>query len=1023
MTKIVSKKFGFIRIALAAGVGFPLFIATSANAQTPAASPGEATTERVVVVGSNLPTTETESALPVTTYSAEILQKVGANTPAEGLRQLPSYVGDTATENNSNGGDGQAFITLRGLGPANTLTIIDGRRAFGFSNINAIPIGAISRVEILKDGASAVYGSDAVAGVVNFILLDGPGEAPYEGAESFFLYGNTTDHDARVLNGYLKGGVTGLDGKVAIAAVGEYYDRNDLYSRDRDIAKSADRRSLGGNNQGSPTFAGRGVIRDNVLSGIPPTFVARERILIDPSNNAPSSLADYRLFTGATDPDAFNFRFYTPAIPGVEKASYFVAGRYKIFDDMVQMYGSIMYSKTKQDNGLAPAPFAIGAGVAGASPFNPFLPGRVSNLRYRLVQELGNRRSFYDYDYYRYTVGFKGDFNVKDNQFVSNWGYDAGFVYERNDQLRIDSGDATATGIFGAITTPVNIGGVNTFFNPFIGQTAAPSGDVPHYIAGVLQPGTFHYDNIAIAQLSAYLGHSFFYERDYLYDIKVNGNLFPGLWNGGVGVVVGYEHYNTATHQQPDPVQVADDQLGFGASPNTKYLREENAYFGELKIPLVVSTMNWAWMRSAELNFAYRFETFDNKDQYIHTESTFDSGGTPRLAIRLQPIEDVVLRASWGQSFLSPASFQLFDPVTENAPQVIDTSRLTNGGAPFQPIDGVWQGGNPLLTPEETDSYGAGIVWTPKFIRDWTGGTFTASVDFYQIFTQNVILPADQLAQLILTINGNAILAGTPPAAAPFAIPNVNPGVGGIGVARDPNSANSVTFINSQTANAGKRLVNGMDVNLIYQLPTPNWGQFTWRLGYNYFFTWKAEPVAGAGFTSFAGNFTATLPLAPGAIPYHKGFLSGEWEWRGWDFIVTGNYISSYNDDSGNVLAATVIGGTPTNPAYDIYRRVTDYITLDMQLGYEFRKPVTEAVAASYAKDAKDAKSASAPVGGADNGTIYQRMIWNTKFALGVNNAFDRNPPTTLGAFNDNYDTSLYTIRNRYWYASITKRF
>ena len=87
------------------------------------------------------------------------------------------------------------------------MTLINGRRAFATStNINAIPIGALSRTEILKDGASAVYGSDAVAGVVNFIMLNGPGEAPYEGAELDFLYGNTTDTDAHVLQTYLRGG-------------------------------------------------------------------------------------------------------------------------------------------------------------------------------------------------------------------------------------------------------------------------------------------------------------------------------------------------------------------------------------------------------------------------------------------------------------------------------------------------------------------------------------------------------------------------------------------------------------------------------------------------------------------------------------------------------------------------------------------------------------------------------------------------------------------------------------------------
>ena len=127
----------------------------------------------------------------MTVYTAEVLQKAGANTPVEGLRQLPSFVGNATTENDSNAGNGSAGINLRGIGQQNVLTLINGRRAFlggvnnGSADINAIPISAISRTEVLKDGASAIYGSDAVAGVVNFIMLDGPGEAPYEGAEAF----------------------------------------------------------------------------------------------------------------------------------------------------------------------------------------------------------------------------------------------------------------------------------------------------------------------------------------------------------------------------------------------------------------------------------------------------------------------------------------------------------------------------------------------------------------------------------------------------------------------------------------------------------------------------------------------------------------------------------------------------------------------------------------------------------------------------------------------------------------------
>src|SRR6476469_8748480 len=264
MIRNVLHTFGSFRTALAAVVGIPLVLAGSAYAQNPTPAPNtEATTERVVVTGSYIPTAETESALPVTVYTAEVLKKQGANTPVEGLRQLPSFVGNAATENDSNGGNGQATINLRGLGSVNTLILVNGRRTFNFLDINAIPISALARTEVLKDGASAVYGSDGVAGVVNFILLNGPGEKPYEGAELYALYGNTTDADAHVRQVYMRGGVTGLDGKVSIAAAGEYYSRAGLFARDREISHSADRSNnptglgLGGTNNNSPTFGGR----------------------------------------------------------------------------------------------------------------------------------------------------------------------------------------------------------------------------------------------------------------------------------------------------------------------------------------------------------------------------------------------------------------------------------------------------------------------------------------------------------------------------------------------------------------------------------------------------------------------------------------------------------------------------------------------------------------------------------------------------------------------------------------------
>ena len=1010
MIRYVLKTLGSFRSALAVGVGLPFLIGASAYAQAPTPAPTEATTERVIVTGSYIPTAETESALPVTVYTAEVLQKQGANTPIEGIRQLPSFVGNASTENDSNGGNGQAFINLRGIGQVNTLTLINGRRAFEFSDVNAIPIGALSRTEVLKDGASAIYGSDAVAGVVNFIMLDGPGEKPYEGGEIFALYGNTTDTDAHVRQVYLRGGVTGLDGKVSIAAEGEYYSRANLFSRDRAIAVTGDTSNnpaglgFGGLDNNSPTFAGRVSV---AAAGSALGFPTGQLVLTNLATNQVTP-GSYRAFDvpAGTDPSRFNFRAFTPTIPAVEKAMYYVTGRYKIFGDGLQLYGDVMYSHTKQDNALAGAPFTIsstseasaGRGLieARANIFNPF-GTNLASVRYRTEGELGNRRSFFDHDYQRYVAGINGDFNFKDNGFISRFGYDSGFVYEHFQEQRIDSGDATR-GLIRQNIAPLGFatpaGPGTGLFDPFIGQAAPLIGFAPTYVNGVPTGLTAPYNNVLGAQNSSYLGHSFFFERDFLYDAKINAHLFPNLWDGGWDFAGGYEHREIQQHSVPDPVQAAGDQLGFNQAPNTKTLQKVDSVFLELAVPFVTSTMNVPFVRSLDMSFAWRYEKFNDEDSYSKAKGSFDNinrdenfGGTPRISLRYQPTADVTMRAGWGQSFRSPSPANLFDPPLQDFPQLFDPVI----GVTLQPPGAVSRAGNTAVQPEKTDTYTAGIVWTPKFLPG-----FTMTADWYQIFTTNLILSGDDFAQVLLT---NSVVA-------PF---NTDADCGranDIGIIRFADG--TLDCINSQVGNAGKRNVQGLDVTAVYEIPTERWGKFTFSGGWNHFFTWKAQPGTGA-FNSFLGNYNnGTLPLAPGAIPWNKGFLRGEWEWRHFDFVSTGNYVGDFRDDPA--FFNTFVG----------VRTVPSYITLDMQLSYEFVKPAIEAPP-TYAKDSKDNKNA--PVTEAATPSIWMRMLWGTKLTVGVNDAFDRQPPSVLGAFNDNYDTSLYSIRNRFWYVSMKKTF
>src|SRR2546425_6683882 len=205
MTKNALKTFRFVRLALIAGVGFPFILASNAFAQLPApavpaepgaAAPSTAEVERVIVTGSNIPTAEETGPNPVDTYRPQDIEKLGIRNATDLQTFIPQEAGGTVNQNIANGGDGSVQLNLRGLLAKETLVLIDGKRvAFGslgvagFSqavDINLIPFPMIDHIDILKDGASAVYGSDAVTGVVNFFLIH-----KFRGLEIGGSYGNT----------------------------------------------------------------------------------------------------------------------------------------------------------------------------------------------------------------------------------------------------------------------------------------------------------------------------------------------------------------------------------------------------------------------------------------------------------------------------------------------------------------------------------------------------------------------------------------------------------------------------------------------------------------------------------------------------------------------------------------------------------------------------------------------------------------------------------------------------------------
>src|SRR5438874_13120162 len=233
------------RVVVLAAAGCFLIFAADAVAQLPAPS-GGAEVERVIVTGSNIPTAEETGPNPVDTYRPQDIERLGIRNAQDLQTFIPQEAGGTVNTNISNGGDGTVQFNLRGILAKETLVLIDGKRvalpslggagSFAGADINLIPFALVDHIDILKDGASAVYGSDAITGVVNFFLLH-----KFRGLEVYGTYGNTNmgaSNEMGEWEAWLKAG-TG-DDKTDIVVIADFWQRlGGVFSRDRDISSNA----------------------------------------------------------------------------------------------------------------------------------------------------------------------------------------------------------------------------------------------------------------------------------------------------------------------------------------------------------------------------------------------------------------------------------------------------------------------------------------------------------------------------------------------------------------------------------------------------------------------------------------------------------------------------------------------------------------------------------------------------------------------------------------------------------------
>ena len=393
MIRNVLNKLGSIRIALAVGAGLPLIFISNAFAQAPAASPagaaGEATAERVIVTGSNIPTAEETGPNPVDTYRPEDIKKLGVATMTDLTRSLPANSGGQINENIANGGDGRVEINLRAIFPKETLVLMDGKRlapdlngaALGSQsvNLNFFPFEIVDHIDILKDGASAIYGSDAIAGVFNVFLIH-----KFRGLEVGAYYGNTnmgSKNDAGEEKAWLLAG-TG-DDKTDIVVFAEMYNRAAIFSRDFFLSSDPNARNFGGIDARSSNFAG------SIGSGAGTGFLLAPGLITPTPKSAANvtTSAQYvRRSTFKPEDQLFNFADLTPLIPAADRQYMYGSLQHDICDKYLTVFGDFKYVRTFFDAAFAPTPFTpdpfntiaglpnapAGISVPLQNPFNPF---------------------------------------------------------------------------------------------------------------------------------------------------------------------------------------------------------------------------------------------------------------------------------------------------------------------------------------------------------------------------------------------------------------------------------------------------------------------------------------------------------------------------------------------------------------------------------------------------------------------------------------------------------------------------
>ncbi|GAA0736863.1 TonB-dependent receptor [Sphingomonas sp. ABOLD] len=724
MTKKQTKLRGGIALSAVVLAGALLSAPAMAQDTVPASDGANDGGQEIVITGSRIARRNLESAAPVATVSAEEFQLSGTVNVEQVINTLPQVIpGTTAFSNNPGGG--VSTLNLRGLGEQRTLVLVNGRRWVSYDtaqivDLNTIPAFLIDRVEVVSGGASAVYGSDALAGVVNFTLNNNLDGMIAGGQYSVTGRGDGPRYEAYVA----MGGKIGDRGHATVYA--EYFNREAIFQGARSFSSSA----LGENGTATGLVPAGSSTTPN--GRVTSTYAAGAC----PTGNVFCSPGAYYTAPGVSRPrtgtDLYNFA--PDNYLQVPQERYMLGGYadYEIADGHTA-YAEVTYVNNRVANELAPTP-VTGTFQVNINAVSPFLSARdVAALRQldtvaatgntvgdgvvplaiqRRINETGSRNSLDERNAFRVLVGVRGDITESLN-------YDIYYNYARTRNANVQAGNisrsAFQAGLDGTANA-INIFGPGTMTSGMVDQVSilAQNGDS--------------------SELQVVNG-------------SISGSVFNfGLGAEDVGFALGGEYRKMTSRFIPDTALASGDVIGFNAGDPTAGSYSAKEVFGELRVPIIAGK---PFVHELELNGAARYSDY----------SLTAVGGVWAYAAgaKWAPVRDFAIRGQYQRAVRAPNVGELFGGQAINFPTAQDPCALATAasnatirnlciatGVPAAAVGTAGlqlntqiqslQGGNPNLTQETSDSYTAGAVFTPSFLPG-----LTATVDWYNIKVDNQI--------------------------------------------------------------------------------------------------------------------------------------------------------------------------------------------------------------------------------------------------------------------------------------------